>query len=395
LLVARDQAVAGSQAKSRFLASMSHEIRTPLTAIMGYTELMLDDEQLPATLKPSLQVVMDSSATLLTLINDLLDLARIEAGHLKVEQSDCSVLAVVNEVLQLLQARIEQKQLLLLTDFQFPLPALVRTDPARLRQILLNLLGNAIKFTDVGQIQLQLSAELVGQRARYRIAISDTGIGIDSAHQQHIFEPFEQGDASTARRFGGTGLGLAIARHLAILLGGDIRVHSVAGEGSTFVLEFLAERVDEQLLVSEFERGQLLEPSRARLRFSGHVLVAEDNPVNAKLATQLLQSAGLQVAVAGDGLIAMSMLEQARQAAAPYDLVFMDMQMPRMDGYEAVQTLRANGFSVPVIALTANAMSGDRERCLAAGCDAFASKPFQRSEIETLLRQFLRLKASD
>lgn len=447
LLIARDQALAASQAKSQFLASMSHEIRTPLTAIMGYTELLVDDSKTPTALKPSLHVVLDSSRTLLTLINDVLDLAKIESGHMKLELQSCSVLAVVQDVVRLLQPRAEQKQLLLLTDYRFPLPAQVLTDPLRLRQVLLNLLGNAIKFTDVGQIQLQLSAELqatprvghseasfateesgaafgvsneanrdvsnqntrnqdipnhdirkpeaAAQWVRYRIAISDTGIGIDPAHQQRVFEPFEQAEQASGRRFGGTGLGLAISRQLTRLLGGDIRVHSVPGQGSTFILEFSAEWLDEQWLVSEFERGPLLEPQTARPHFAGHVLVAEDNTVNAKLATQLLQSCGAQVDIAADGLIALSMLEQARQTGTPYDLVFMDMQMPRMDGYEAVQKLRAAGFRQPVIALTANAMSGDRERCLAAGCDAFASKPFQRSEIEALLRQFLRLKPYD
>ncbi|NQD37052.1 response regulator [Permianibacter sp. IMCC34836] len=392
---ARDQAVAGSQAKSQFLASMSHEIRTPLTAIMGYTELLLDDKQMPAPLKPSLQTVLDSSKTLLTLINDVLDLSRIEAGHMKLETKPCSIMAIAQEVVQLLQPRAEQKQVLLLTDYRFPLPAQVITDPLRLRQILLNLLGNAIKFTEVGQIQLQISTELNELVAKFRIAVSDTGIGIAPANLQRIFDPFEQGDVGTAHRFGGTGLGLAISRQLARLLGGDIRVHSVPGEGSTFVLEFSAERVDQQLLVSEFERSPLLHAGQPRQRFAGRVLVAEDNAVNAKLATQVLQSCGVQVDVAGDGLIALSMIEQAAGQQSPYDLVFMDMQMPRMDGYEAVQKLRASGFNHPIIALTANAMSGDRERCLAAGCDAFASKPFQRSEIEALLRQFLRLKPYD
>lgn len=393
---ARDQAVAGSQAKSQFLASMSHEIRTPLTAIMGYTELLLDDSQLPAPLKPSLQTVLDSSKTLLTLINDVLDLSRIEAGHMKLEAKPCSIMAIAQEVVQLLRPRAEQKQILLLTDYRFPLPAQVMTDPLRLRQILLNLLGNAVKFTEVGQIQLQVSAELSDSVAKFRLAVSDTGPGIAPGNLQRIFEPFEQGDAATVHRFGGSGLGLAISRQLARLLGGDIRVHSVPGEGSTFVLEFTAERVDQQVLVSEFERTPLLHQAKqARQRFAGRVLVAEDNAVNAKLATQVLQSCGVQVDVASDGLIALSMAERATAEQAPYDLVFMDMQMPRMDGYEAVQKLRAAGFSQPIVALTANAMSGDRERCLAAGCDAFASKPFQRSEIEALLRQFLRLKPYD
>ena len=395
LLVARDQAVAASQAKSQFLASMSHEIRTPLTAIMGYTELLIDDRHTADIIKPTLTVVLDSSRTLLTLINDVLDLSKIEAGHMTLHLQSCSVLAVVQDVVQLLRPRAEQKELLLLTEYRFPLPALVLTDPLRLRQVLLNLLGNAIKFTDLGQVSLSLQAKTEANQVHFVLAIRDTGIGIAPAHLQRIFEPFEQLDSGHSRRFGGTGLGLAIARQLARLLGGDIEVSSTLNQGSVFTLRFRAEAVGEQQLVSEFERAALFDAQVARPQFAGHVLVAEDNPVNAKLATQLLQSCGLQVDIANDGLVALSMLERARQQGRPYALVFMDMQMPRMDGYEATQKLRAAGFKLPVIALTANAMSGDRERCIAAGCDDFASKPFQRSEIEALLRQYLRLKPFD
>ena len=395
LLVARDQAVAASQAKSQFLASMSHEIRTPLTAIMGYTELLIDDRHTADTVKPTLAVVLDSSRTLLTLINDVLDLSKIEAGHMALHLQSCSVLAVVQDVVQLLRPRAEQKELLLLTEYRFPLPALVSTDPLRLRQVLLNLLGNAIKFTDIGQVSLSLQAQTQAGQVHFELVIRDTGIGIAPAHLQRIFEPFEQLDSGHSRRFGGTGLGLAIARQLARLLGGDITVSSALNQGSVFTLRFVAEAIGEQQLVSEFERAPLFDQQAERPQFAGHVLVAEDNPVNAKLATQLLQSCGLQVDIASDGLVALSMLERARQQGSPYALVFMDMQMPRMDGYEATQKLRAAGFKLPVIALTANAMSGDRERCIAAGCDDFASKPFQRSEIEALLRQYLSLKPFD
>ncbi len=388
---AKDNAEDANLAKSRFLANMSHEIRTPMTAILGYTELLLEKRAGDEETRRALETIRDSGASLLTIINDILDLSKIEAGRMDINPQPVNVVTVVQDVVRLLQTRAEEQQLLLLCDFLYPLPRQVYTDPLRLRQILLNLVGNALKFTSVGQVKIRVGAEPVkDERVQLHFAVSDTGPGLDAAQRARLFQPFVQVDASPAREFGGTGLGLVISQRLAHLLNGHIEVDSEPGRGSTFTLRLAATVLPQSAPILAAEETPPAPAHNAGRRYRGRVLVAEDNPVNARLAQRFISDFGLDVEEASDGLMAYSRALEAAQGGMAYDLIFMDMQMPRMDGYEATQKLREAGYRGVIIALTAHAMQGDRERCLAAGCDEFASKPFNRQELEKLLQQFLK-----
>ncbi len=374
----RAAAEAASAAKSRFLAVMSHEMRTPLNAIVGMTTLLadsaLDDEQ-----RRFVDTARTSSDALLDLINDVLDFSKIDTGHIELESADFDLRACVTGSLDLLRPRAEAQGLGFGARVADDVPQWVVGDAGRLRQVLVNLLGNAVKFTAAGEVRVEVDAAAADEGAdevRIRFAVSDTGIGIPLAEQDAIFEAFSQVDASTTRRFGGSGLGLAISRRLVRLMGGDLTVSSAPGEGATFSFEVT------------------LPPGRAPARSDApsavdvpplRMLLAEDNPVNQRVGQRLVQMLGLDSDLASDGRRVLAAFD-----AADYDVVLMDVRMPEMDGLEATRRLRA---SLPpdrqprVIALTANATREDEAACYAAGMDAFLSKPLRIDALGRLLRR--------
>jgi len=379
-----------NEAKSLFLANMSHEIRTPMTAVLGFTELLGQPDISPDEQREYLDIVQRSGKGLLQLIDDILDLSKIEAGKVVVEATDCSPRQVVEDVLALMRVRAHEKQIQLEACYHDPLPATIRTDLARLRQILVNLVGNAIKFTEQGQVRVEVSLTAETLRPRVHFAVSDTGIGISAECLAEIFRPFSQADVSLTRRFGGTGLGLTISRRLAEMLGGEITVHSVPGQGSTFTLS-IADSAEAaaagHLPPTEVPAGPAAIP--ARMAFRGRVLLVEDTPANQHLIRTLLRKAGLEVDVAASGEEGCLKALRSATEGRPFDVILLDMQMPGIDGYEAARRLRQHDWQHPIIALTAHAMAGDREKCLASGCNDYLAKPITRGNLMETVGRYL------
>ena len=388
LRVAKEQADAANEAKSRFLANKSHEIRTPMNAILGFSEVLrrggLDDA---AHARQHLDIIHSSGRHLLELINDILDLSKVEAGKLEAEHVPTAPHAVAAEVVRTLAGRAAEKGLALAVDIPGPLPATIAADPARLRQVLTNLVGNAIKFTERGGVTLSLSLERADGQAHYLLAVRDTGIGIPPERLGSVFEPFVQAESSTTRRFGGTGLGLTISRGFARAMGGDIALASTVGVGTTFTVRLpvasaaLAELVPaERLRTAPAAAGPDAEADAPQWRFpGGRVLVVDDGVENRQLLRVLLEQAGLQVLEAATGREAL-----ARVADAAPDLVLMDMQMPEMDGVSATRLLRERGCTLPVLALTANAMKGFEHELDGAGFSGWLTKPI---DVDALMRE--------
>jgi signal transduction histidine kinase/CheY-like chemotaxis protein len=396
LNAARLEAERASQAKTQFLANMSHEIRTPMTAILGFTELILEEAvSLPADAREQLGVIRRNGNHLLALLNDILDIARIEAGRLEVEQIPMSPGQLVSEVASSLRMRAKGKGLDLGVRFVTPIPDTVSCDPTRVRQVLMNLVGNAIKFTPSGRVDVDLS--YAPQDQVLKLEIRDTGIGIPEEKLPTLFRSFDQIDSSMTRRFGGTGLGLAISKRLAKLLGGDCTAKSVEGVGSTFTFTCHAPMAHDAELVEmageavgALKHGESEAEEEAPL--SARILLAEDGYDNQRLISRILRKAGADVVVAQNGRVAIQRMQHEQ-----FDLVLMDMAMPEMDGYEATQTLRHMGFSLPIIALTAHAMTSDRTRCLEAGCSDYLAKPVDRVQLLAAIRAQLQkaIEASD
>jgi len=377
---------ASNRAKSEFLANMSHEIRTPLTAILGFADI-LDDEQQdqsPAIRQQAIDTIKKAGTHLLTVINDILDLSKIEAEKLIVEKVETNLVNVVSEVVSLLRPSAVSKGVNLSTAILSPLPERILTDPTRLKQILMNLVGNAIKFTAQGEVKILAGLAVPTQLV---IDVQDSGTGLTSEQVQRLFEVFSQTDSSVTRKYGGTGLGLVISRRLARILGGDVTLlHTELGNGSCFRLVLPLEPVSggsganppaKKVLDASHEQMPLSPVSNLR----GRLLLAEDGVDNQRLIRYILQKAGVMLDVANNGLIALEMIEKACAAGQPYDLLITDMQMPDMDGYNLARVLRQRGFKIPIIALTALAMADDRQKCLDAGCDDYIKKPFEKLQL--------------
>jgi signal transduction histidine kinase/ActR/RegA family two-component response regulator len=376
-----ERALEASRLKSSFLANVSHELRTPMNAVVGLTDLMLTDQRVTEAQREALETIRGSSDALLALLDDILDLSKIESGAMEFESLPTAVGAIVEEVRKLLTARAGIRGIGLRTEVAPEVPAQLLLDPTRLRQVLLNLVGNAIKFTPQGEVVIRAT----WADEQLRLEVSDTGIGIPAEHVERIFQPFVQADASTTRRFGGTGLGLTIVHRLVDAQGGAITVRSEAGKGSTFTVTLPA-KATRRNNVSSGSLPVVPDASFARLA----VLLAEDNPINEKVALKLLEHLGVKAEVARNGREAVELC-----ADRQFDLVLMDIQMPELDGLAATRILRErHGARLRIAAMTANAMTEDRARAKEAGCDDFVAKPVRLEDLQKVLSRAVKARAT-
>lgn len=393
----KDEAEAANKAKSDFLANMSHEIRNPMNAIVGFTDILRRGmEESEETRVQYLNTIHSSGTHLVGLINDILDLSKIESGKMELELRECQPYQLMSEVVSVMEMKAQEQNLQLEHSIEGVVPATIKSDPTRLRQILMNLVGNAIKFTSHGGVRIVADTIQFEGRSQMRFRVIDTGIGMTDEQCGKIFEEFVQADTSVTRRFGGTGLGLAISKRLTEALGGQVKVSSVPGKGSTF--EFSVdtgdmantEMIDDLTASSVLLSQQKTVKRGVDVRFKpARVLVTDDTPANRQLVGLVLRKAGLTVEEAENGLQAVE-----RATSEDFDLLLMDMQMPVMDGFTATRKLREHGLKQPIFALTANVMQADRERCEKAGCTGFLTKPIDLDKLLAALTEVLELDDS-
>jgi PAS domain S-box-containing protein len=410
---AKEAAEAANRAKSEFLANMSHEIRTPMTAILGFADL-LDGEvmccpecpkntpcQQRETGREAVSTIQRNGKHLLAVINDILDLSKIEAEKFQIEPTCCSPVHLMAEVVSLMRPQAAAKHLTLKTELAHPLPETVLTDPLRLRQVLVNLVGNAIKFTDQGEVRFAVRLNTDNGRLGLCFDVSDTGIGMSEEQVDNLFQPFNQVDNSSTRKFGGTGLGLCISKRLAEALGGNIEVRSAPGKGSTFSVTIDPGPLDGMHMTQNAQEALLDRPRSAtaatpdKIVLPGRILLAEDGLDNQRLIVMHLEKAGTHVTAVENGQLAVDAVLAAHEAGKPFDVILMDMQMPVMDGYEATRQLRKQGYTAPIVALTAHAMVEDCQKCLDVGCDNYLPKPFQRRALLEMVARYITVEKKD
>lgn len=382
-----EKAINETKAKSQFLAHISHEIRTPLSAVIGYSETLLHSDQPMTERLGFINTIIRNGNHILYLVNDLLDLSKIEAKKLELESIDTNLIQLLQDVEKVFQQQCKSKGIEFKVVFHFPLVETITSDPVRLKQILINLCSNAVKFTKSGYVYLDVQK---GDNNKLKFMVEDSGIGMTDEQLTRIFSAYTQADSSTTRKFGGTGLGLSLSKHLAMMLGGDIVATSQSGRGSTFILTIDAGDIENGKMINDLSEHTVSAPptdnTSTHVHLSGTVLLAEDNQDNQNLFSIYLKKFGLKPDIAHNGQQAVELTLNNN-----YDLIFMDMQMPIMDGIEATYSLRNKGITTPIIALTANAMKDDMSRFYTAGCDDFLTKPLNREKLFEVCSRHLNI----
>ena len=387
---------ARSRAESEFLANVSHEIRTQLTAILGFAEVLLESVAEPQNVD-ALKTIWRNGEHLLRLTSDILDFSKIEAGQTELHRTECSPCQIVADVVSLMQGPARAKHLSLEIEYAQSVPEKILSDPVRLRQILVGLVNNAIKFTEAGRVRLIVGLCQGGtDTPRLEIRVIDTGVGIPADQISMLFTPFALTNSPASQACGGTGLGLTITKRLAQLLGGDLTVESTVGEGSSFILTVETGPLDQSQCIAcpsstaPAETPDKEAPPHKHPLIDSRILLAEDGPDNQRLISFVLWKAGADASVAENGQVAYDLAMAARESNNSFDVILMDMRMPVLDGYEATKRLRAAGYTGPIVALTANAMKDDRQKCLDAGCDEYLSKPINRKKLISLVAEYTK-----
>jgi CheY-like chemotaxis protein/nitrogen-specific signal transduction histidine kinase len=390
LLTAKQSAESAMHAKSQFLANMSHEIRTPLTAILGFVEALRDEGPHNETQNHCLEVIRNNGHHLLTIINQILDLSKIDAGALTIETAPSNIVQMVEELRFMFAPTVASKALSFSVHYEWPLPRTIFTDPLRLKQVLINLVGNAIKFTEQGGVELHVCWDDTARQLAFTVV--DSGIGMSPEHTANLFKPFSQANESITRRYGGTGLGLSISERLIRAMGGALTVNSVKGQGSTFSFSIpsLGATTPDLIRRAPVTRAPHKDGETTALpTFQGRVLFADDALDNRRLVELLLRKTGVEVVLVEDG-------KQAIQSAlsSPFDLILMDVQMPTIDGLTATQTIRSSGVTTPIVAISAGAMASDIDQAIRAGCSMHISKPFSKEAFYQMLSKYLTPSAT-